>query len=489
MPSIIERTIKGGAGFFTANLVSKGLGFLFIVIASRFLGAVEFGILSLGLSVTGIARNFAAFGLPNTVQRFLSGSGEERASHIYSAVLLTGSIAGLLSTAGLYIAAPWLSVHIFDEPTLTTPLRVLSVGVIVGVGVTILRAVLQAQEQVREIVILDAVRSVSKVALALLIFIWVQTATGAAWAVVGAFALGAIIVGRYVRQLDIKPSFEIKRADLWKVLGYSAPLVVVGFSYFLAQQADRLMLGWLANAELVGLYTVASTLAMVMSTLHGALVSIFMPLASKAYRNDLNKEMQDAYLFISKWVGAVNGIALLGFAGGGFWILEIFGAEYANATTYYVLLILSALYFLGTWVGPTGALLQMTDGHRIELVNTIVFVIANIGLNYVFIQNYGVVGAALATLISGMLRNALQVFEIAYWHGFSPFVRKNTIILLIVIVGFSTIIYTNNELIKVFISALSIFVLFQYLFSSASDQERSIISKLLSKRPAEGHGT
>ncbi len=292
MPSVIERTIKGGAGFFTANLVSKGFGFVFIVVASRSLGPAEFGVLALGLSLTGIARNFAAFGLPNTIQRFLSGSGEKRSAQIYGAILLIGSIAAFISAVGLYIFAPWLSADFFEESTLLTPLRVLSIGVIVGVGATLLRAVLQAQEQIKRIVILDTVQSVAKVVLALLVFVWVQTATGAAWAVVGALGLAAFVAGQFVRHIDIQPSFEGVKTEFRTVLTYSAPLVIVGFSYFLAQQADRLMLGWLSDAEGVGLYTVTSTLAMVMGTLHGALVSIFMPLASQAYRNNRKKDIR-----------------------------------------------------------------------------------------------------------------------------------------------------------------------------------------------------
>ena len=162
---------------------------------------------------------------------------------------------------GLYIAAPWLSVSVFDEPTLDGPLRILSISVITGVGVTLLRAVIQAQEEIQKIVVLDTVRSVGKVLVAVLIFLGVQTAAGAAWAVLAASAMGATVAGNYVQYLDIRLSFQIKEIEFWRVLGYSAPLVIVGFSYFLAQKADRLMLGWLGDAEEVEVYTAASTLA------------------------------------------------------------------------------------------------------------------------------------------------------------------------------------------------------------------------------------
>ena len=220
-----------------------------------------------------------------------------------------------------------------------------------------------------------------------------------------------------------------------------------------------------------------------MSTLHGALVSIFMPLASQAYRNNRKEDMRDAYLFVSKWVGAVNGVAFLAFAGGGPWILGIFGAEYANTTTYHVLLILSALYFIGTWVGPTGALLQMTDGHRVELTNTIVFVVANIGLNYVLIQSYGILGAAMATFASGVLRNALQVGEIAYWHGFSPFVQKNVIILVLTAVGGLGLLIMTPGILSISLALVFIALLASFVLWTATDQERSIISSLVARTP------
>ena len=478
MASVIKRTIKGGAGFLTANLIAKGFGFLFIVVTSRFLGPAEFGVLALGLSVTAVVRKLASYGLPNTIQRFLSGDEEKCSTQIYGAILLIGGVIAALSAAGLYVVAPWLSTQFFDEPALVTPLRVLSLGIFVGTGWTLLRAVLQAQEQVKKIVVADSVRSVGKVILALLAFLWIRTAAAAAWAFVAAFGLGAIVASQYVRRLEIQPSIEIDRDEVLRVVRYSTPLVVVGFSYLLAQQADRFMLGWLADAEQVGLYTVTSKLAMVMSTLHGALASIFKPIASEAYRSNFRGEMRDAYLFVSKWVGAVNGVALLGFAGGGLWILGIFGTGYANIITYHVLLILSALYFVGTWVGPTGALLQVTDGHRIALANTIAFVGLNVLLNYILIQYYGVRGAAFATFMSGVFRNTLQVCEIAYWYGFSPFVRKNITILTMTVLGVGGILFTGPGGMGIGVAFVFTSLLVGYVLWTATEKEKNTIIDL-----------
>jgi O-antigen/teichoic acid export membrane protein len=485
MASVIKRTLKGGAGFFTANLVKRGFGFLFVVVASRVLGPAKFGVLALGLSVMGLSRRIAAFGLPATIQRFLSGEAGDRGPQRYGAAIIIGGVAALFAGGSLSIAAPWLA-SFFQEPSLTTPIRVLSIGLVVGAGFGLFRAVLQAQEQIRRIVVVDTLQSAAKVGLLLPLFLWASSATSAAWAVVGAFGLAFGLAATYAGRLEILPTLNVTWNDLQKVLSYSAPLVFVGFGYFLAQQTDRLMLGWLADASSVGVYTVTSKLALVMSTLHGALVSIFKPIASEAYRHGATEQMRASYLFVSKWVGAINGMALLAFAGGGTWLLRVFGADYATDTTYYVLVVLSALYFIGTWVGPTGALLQMSDGHRVELLNTVVFIMANIVLNYVLITMYGVIGAAFATFLSGVLRNGLQVCELAFWHGITPFAPTNLVVLSVTGATTGVLLLVMSDVVRMSLAVGGMVVLGAYVLWTATDEERDALWGLVSDAAAIG---
>jgi O-antigen/teichoic acid export membrane protein len=238
------------------------------------------------------------------------------------------------------------------------------------------------------------------------------------------------------------------------------------------------MLGWLTNAEVVGLYTVASTLAMIMSTLHSSLVSIFKPLASKIYRNNSRGDMQEMYLFISKWVGGLNGIVLLTFSGSGTWILAVFSPEYSNLTTYYVLVILSTLYYAGTWIGPTGALLQMTDGHRIEFLNTSIFVAVNIGLNFVLIEIYGIIGAAIATFASSLLTNIIRACEIYYINSFLPFRKDNIVLLAITVVGLLSVIKIGPSVVGMGVSSFYILIITLYMIYSISKKERRVFASL-----------
>ena len=150
-------------------------------------------------------------------------------------------------------------------------------------------------------------------------------------------------------------------------------------------------------------------------------------------------------------------------------------------TTYRVLVVLSGLYFVAAWVGPTGALLQMSDGHRVELVNTIVFIVANVTLNYVLIAAYGVMGAAVATLLSGPLRNAIQVCEIAYRHDITPFTPNNLAVSGITGIGMIGLILTTGEVSQIIVALASILLLGACILLSATKEEKKEDNRIFAR--------
>jgi O-antigen/teichoic acid export membrane protein len=419
--SLLTRTLKGSLGFLLANVVGRGSGFLFIVITGRLLDVRAFGLLTLGLTITSLARKVFAFGIPNTVQRFLSGDEEPDTRRIYgSTVLVTGGLA-LIGTTALYWGTPYIAYTVVNDSALVAPLQILSATVGLGIVFTVSKAVLQVREHALSFASVDAAFGGMKVGLAAVFITTVTaTATAGAWAVVGAYVSALLVFGACLPRLDITPSFD----DLWtstrRLVSYSAPLLVVGIGFYVAQQADRLMLGALDSAESVGLYTAASTLALTLTVVHQAVGRILMPIISEAYTEGNLREACRTYRTSTKWVALINGVGFFLLVGVGEQILGLFGPEYSAEGVHAALAILGGLYFVATWLGPTGVFLQMTDGHKLESVNTVIFVISNIGLNYLCILWAGVLGAAIATTASGLLRNGLQVAQMVRLHGFNP---------------------------------------------------------------------
>jgi O-antigen/teichoic acid export membrane protein len=351
-----------------------------------------------------------------------------------------------------------------------------------GVPYTLARSVLQAQEKVALIVKADALQTASKVGFFLLLAFFVQSAVSAAWAILLSLAISLALALWYLRRVPLRPVFAPIRRHLGTVLRYSTPLAIVSFGPLVVHQADRLMLGALATTSAVGLYALASSLAVVLGTLHNSLVSVFMPIASQAYRNKASRDIETSYLFISKWIGLANGLLLIVFVGLGHEILSIVGKEFATTESYHVLLMLTAFYFFATWVGPTGALLRMSDGQHLELINTVVFIAVNVILNYFLITWLGVIGAALATLCSGILLNILQVIEIFYRNKFLPVTRKHLEILVIVALGFCLCLFVDiGPAIRAVLSVLVAGVIGLYAVYTMTETEKSLVRSLATK--------
>jgi O-antigen/teichoic acid export membrane protein len=475
MSSLIRKIVKGTGSFLSARLIERGLGFLFTIIASRYLGVEAFGVFAYGISIMAVTQKVAEFGLPTTVQRFLSGSKTEEKNQLYGAILMLTIATPTVGSLSLYVSTPLVAAH-FGTNEIAPTLQVLSAALVPAIGFTIVKAVLQAQTQLRGIVISDSAKSILRVCALLVFVTYVPSAESAAWAVFVAFVCGTILATYFLQDQQLTPNLKNLTRHTKTVLTYSAPLVIVGLGYSMAQKADRLMIGWLLDAASVGTYTVASKLSIAVTIINGSASSIFKPLASEAYMHKKINQIQRAYSLIAKGVGLVTGIILLLFVVTGHWILAIFGVDFATEKTHILLIILTGHYFLGGVSGPTGSLLQVSDQHYLELRNALLFVVLNVGLNYILITNYGVLGAACATFLSGTILVTVQLVEIKYIYDINV-ITKPTILIFIVIVSSATLcIWLSSMVFKVITAIVAVIILGVVAFKTASDEEKRIVA-------------
>lgn len=463
-----------------ARGATKFLGLLFVLAGGRLLGAEEFGVLALSLSVVTIAQNIAVFGLPTTIQRIMSGGGGADVESTYTAILVAGLAGSFLGAFGLHFLAHWLATGVFDTVATETPLRILSLWLIFMVGVALARAVLQAQEEVGGIILLDVTERGGKVALLAVSVVVIGSGTSelGAWAVAVSGGLALLLGVKLVARLELRPTIEMGGQHLKRVLRYSLPFAVVGFSYLLARHADRLMLGMLAKSADVGVYTVSSSIAMALIMVHGSLVSIFKPVASSAFRNNQLEKLSAAYHSVGKWSATMAALLLLLIVAGGNTALGLVGTQYGSSAAFWTLTILGALYFVGTLVGPTGAVLQMAEGHRLEMGNTVVFVLLNIGLNYILIPKFGMLGAAGATFSSGVVRNILQVAELRFLWNFTVLNIRQILFGCVVTLGASIGLTLVDPLWRGIVCGFSIVAVIGFTMWRMTAQEWELVNLL-----------
>ena len=148
----------------------------------------------------------------------------------------------------------------------------------------------------------------------------------------------------------------------------------------------------------VGLYAVAASLAAIGSMPANAIASMFNPVISELVYTDQMDRLNGLLKIVTRWliIGATPvylGLLLLPDLA-----LSIYDPAFAIGATPLVILVLGQL--VNTACAPTMRLIPMSGHSMLNLINGLVALALNIGLNAWLIPLYGAQGAALATGIT-----------------------------------------------------------------------------------------
>jgi len=161
---------------------------------------------------------------------------------------------------------------------------------------------------------------------------------------------------------------------------------------------DQIMLGEMIGSEAVGVHSAALRLSEVWYMIPMIIVASLFPNIIEAKKNSqelFNRRMQSLLNFLAT---LAIGIALVGTFVGDWLILLIYGPEYADASEVLKIHIWSGVF---VFVGVAGSNWYLVENlQRLNLSRTIVGAVINIFLNVILIPSYGIVGAAIATVIS-----------------------------------------------------------------------------------------
>ena len=181
------------------------------------------------------------------------------------------------------------------------------------------------------------------------------------------------------------------------------------------------MVGFFLTSTAVGIYNVTLIVAAILSLPLAAFNQLFPPVASRLYSNGNLEELNRVFSIVTRWT--LTSSLFLGLVAALYRteILGLFGPEFTAGAA--VLAFFVASQLLNNAVGPSGYLLMISGHQYVLLANQWVFGVLNVVLNYYFILEYGLIGAALATATIGALNNVARLLEIWYLEGLFPYTR------------------------------------------------------------------
>jgi len=382
-----------------ANLLLFLERIILLPVITKLLGAENYGIWTqLGVTISFVSP-LVILGLNGAVVRFLAGEKTEKEVQegVYSVLTIVFVATSIIA----------LLLIIFNEPVANffqTPpilIKLLSFIIIFECLNSILLSILQAFQEIKKYSFFLILKTLGEVGL-----------------VVTALSLGHELLGAVVSLLAIRvviflilfglllKRVRIKIPDFSRIKGYLAfglPRVASSISYWVLTSSDRYLIVYFMGVLFVGYYSPAYTIGNLINFFIYPFFFMLPPVLSKLFDENKIYEVKTYLKYSLKYFLLISIPATFGLSILSQELLTIFSTEEIALNSYYVtpFIVLSILFYgIGSFFDQILLLAKKT---RIAGTIWIMAALVNLGLNFLFIPRFGILGAALTTLLAYLL--------------------------------------------------------------------------------------
>ena len=482
----LQKVAKGSSIVFIGSMLSLIPLFLARIIITRVWTKSDYGLYSLALAILSISMVISTLGLIQGVSRniaYARGKKEyEKISSLISASIWFSLIAGVLIGSFLFLFSEQISLKIFHEPALITPLKIFAVSVplisLINIFVSIFRGFDQIKPYVYfQQILLRVLFPIFFIVVVILnlpfVYIFITHT-------ISIFITLILLIIYSVRKAHTFVFFSLKgiTSNVSKeLLFFSLPLLLTAILSNLLHITDTLMLGSLQNTAQVGLYNAALPSAHFISFPLAALLMIYIPVFTGLYAKNRYGEMRRNYMILTKWLcSATIPLFAVLFLYPEQSLTFLFGSPYAPSAD--ALRILSLGFMLNNLVGPCGASLIGIGKSRFVMFASLSMVILNFTLNAALIPFFAIIGAAIATMTSSISINIIQSLKLYSLIGaisisknlVKPLVVSLTIFCLFYLI-LQDLIYIKSWMVLIILVIFYFIFIVTVLFTKSLDQE------------------
>lgn len=463
---VLNKIAKGAFIVFIGMIISKFLTYFFRLIIARYLGPEDYGLISLGFAILGIASTFALLGIPQGVTRYIAyyNQKKEKTKQILKSGLFVTIPLSLVIAISLFIFSDQISINIFHNKGLIIVIKSFSVLLPFVVIANNLESVLKALKQVKQITF---VRNISESSMQLLItsiliflgFGILGAVFGYIIAIISSTVIFFIIL---MRKNFFSREVTKEKTNYKELLSFSWPLLFAGIFTSLSNWIDSILIGYFLDVKSTGIYNAAFPTASLLLIIPNALTIIFMPIITEFYSKSEFSKIEFVYKNVARWTLLLGIPSLLIMIIFSKQILNmLFGPAYTPA--FLVLIIISIGYFSRAISVLSIYILQTLKKTKTILINNLITLLLSITLNIILIPKLKLIGAALAITISTLFGGILLITKSHKFLKLNPFSRKQLKFLVSGLLS-SLIIYPLTLILKSVLPTILLMVGFIVLY-------------------------
>jgi len=448
--SLVKIT-KGAGIAFGGSLAALFIGFISRPMIARYGTEADYGVYSLALVILSICATIATLGLQQGAARSIAyarGKNDSaRIQKLIPASVQFGLMAGISLSIIVFLTSDILATKIFHDAALGFPLKIFALGIPFLTLTNVLISIFQGFDDVKPTVYFQNILRPLLLPLLLLpIIILNLPFTDVFYAFLASLVISCVALIVYtVKRLPFPVGFRTGLSAnpvAKELLLFSLPLLGVAMLSLVISWTDTLMLGGLKSSADVGLYNAASPLAQFISAPLGALLLIYVPVASGLYAQGSMAEMKRNFSIVTKWLfSATLPLFLILFLFPETVLGFVFGASYASAAT--ALRILSLGLIIANLTGPNVSTLVAMGETRFVMWTYLATALLNVGLNFALIPPFGIEGAAITSAAAITFANIVICWKLYRLAKAQPL---------------------SKNLLKPALASLALVFLFQFIF-------------------------
>lgn len=436
MKTLKQRTIRSGGWVIFSHLFSQVLRLGSNLILTRLLVPEMFGVMAIVTVIMGGLAMFSDVGLLQNIVQSKRGEEPDYLNTAWTIQIIRGflifSIA-LVCSGALYLIgqAGYLSTEtVYGNTELPLILAVVSVTALISGFDSIHVLLLNRKLMIGKLIAIELLSQVVGLVF-MLIWAWYQRDI---WALVYGGIISAFMkmLLSHISKLGARCCFYWDKESVKDIFHFGKWIFISSILGFFLNQGDRLLLGGLVSAEILGVYTVAFFLASALTNMISQLISaVFFPVLSETIRNSPGNLENIYYKLRNKIDALAFFVAGFIFSAGETIVDYLYDTRYQDAGW--------MLQTLAIGLIATGSLLSgqcfLASG-KSKLVTGFIFiqtVTFYLALPLLFIE-FGIKGAVWAIVLASLVRMLVSSIYMKIFFFYN--VKREFLMLPLIFLGY-----------------------------------------------------
>ncbi len=376
-------------------------GLILLPVFTKILGSSDYGVWSLILTTIAVMQPFILLGLPDAVLRFLSPLSKEKIVQGVITVALTVLLMGSIISIIFFLSSDILANTIFKEPRAVSIIRLAVPYIILDSVNMIILGSFRVFGMIKKYSAVIIMKTCIEIALIVFFTFSGYGLYGVLFSVIINESITLLLMLFFIFSYAgiTRPDFSL----LKPYLVFGLPLIPITLARFVIDSSDRYVIGFYLGAEKVGIYSAAYGIGVIPLVLSTYLVYVLGPTVYNLYDNGLIEKTKMYLSYSWKYllmlsIPSAFGLSILSRP----LLLTMTTTNFVSDGIYIIPLVVLCIVFWGM-EQLFGVSLLIFKRRKIFVIAFICGAVTNFVLNILLVPRYGIIAAAVTTLVAYIL--------------------------------------------------------------------------------------